>query len=119
MVANAEDAVAAGIEGALPRAVALPAALVEAGWTTEQVRSWRPLVAPGRTLALDGGRIVMLLGTADSVTGYAGARMLADEWRVPAENLFVRRRGHFSVGLGLYRDGSPLLRLVEILKSQP
>jgi hypothetical protein len=37
---------------------------------------------------------------------------------VPADNLFLRDQGHFSVGLGLERATAPLARLAEILARQ-
>ena len=53
----------------------------------------------------------MLLGRTDDVTPFADGRALAARWRVPAENLFLPRRGHFSAAVGLLHDPAPLRRL--------
>jgi hypothetical protein len=41
--------------------------------------------------------------------------MLAERWRVPPENLFVRDRGHFSAAIGLGVDPAPYARMFHIL----
>ncbi len=63
-------------------------------------------------------RVVMVLGAADTLTPYSGGAALAEAWEVPPQNLFVRRRGHFTVGLDAYNDATPLRRLAEIV-AQP
>jgi hypothetical protein len=73
------------------------------------------LLAPQGPPAVDPARIVIVLGTADGVTPYAGGRMLARTWGVPSANVFASWRGHFSAGLDLYRDPRPLDRLVEVM----
>ena len=55
--------------------------------------------------------IVTVLGSLDTVTPYATGKALIDEWRVPAENRFIWRRGHFSVPLQMMRNRAPLERL--------
>ena len=40
---------------------------------------------------------------------------LMHAWQVPAENLFMPRRGHFSAALGLYHDPAPFDRLRAVL----
>jgi hypothetical protein len=64
---------------------------------------------------MGGSRTVMVLGRADNVTPFAGGLALARQWQVPTENLFLRRQGHFTVALGLWRDAAPLRRLVDLL----
>lgn len=102
--------------GALTRAVGMPASLTRAGWDDAMLRRWLPLLEPDPAPPPAGPRVVALLGTADEVTPYASGRALMTAWGVPAENLFVVRRGHFSAALGLYRDRAPLKRLVDILR---
>jgi hypothetical protein len=58
----------------------------------------------------------MTLGEVDRVTAYKGGLALADEWGVPAENRFVRHRGHFSASLAIGEPEGPLERLVEVLR---
>ena len=57
----------------------------------------------------------MLIGESDDLTQHEGGLALAQAWGLPKANLFTRRRGHFSVSLGLLRDRAPLRRLAEIL----
>jgi hypothetical protein len=60
-------------------------------------------------------RIVMVLGEADDLTPFAGGSALARRWQIPAENLFLRPQGHFSVALGLLCDPAPIDRLLAIV----
>ena len=62
-------------------------------------------------------RIVMALGAADTVTPYPGGANLAMTWEVPPQNLFIRPRGHFTLGLNTYNDTAPIRRLVEIVEN--
>ena len=60
--------------------------------------------------------IVMVLGMRDDVTPYARGAAMAERWGVPADNLFRRDQGHFSVPVGLMSDPEPLTRLVARLR---
>ena len=70
-----------------------------------------PLLEPGPTPAVPPERIVVVLGSEDEITPYASGTELVRSWRIPAENVFVRRLGHFSAALGLYHDAAPFRRL--------
>ncbi|MCH8098050.1 MAG: alpha/beta hydrolase family protein [Proteobacteria bacterium] len=94
----------------------LPAALAAEGWDRNAVSRWAPLVEPVAKPALGGERIVVLLGTVDNVTPFAGGEDLVRKWAVPEDNLFLRPQGHFSASLGLARDPAPLDRFVTLLK---
>jgi hypothetical protein len=59
----------------------------------------------------------MVLGHADRVTPIRRGLQLAEHWRLPAENLFLYHRGHFSVPLGLLHDQRPLDRIARRLAS--
>ncbi len=99
----------------LARAIGLPEELAEHGWTDAAVSPWRPLAEPRGEPAVAPERIIMVLGTEDSVAPFAGGLALAERWGVPAENRFVSRRGHFSTGLSLGADSRPLQRLFEAM----
>jgi hypothetical protein len=101
-------------ESGLLAALGLPAALEDAGWSHADVQAVRPLVEPGGDPGLDPARIVMVLGTEDVVLPYSGGAALAQRWRLPEANLFVRPQGHFSVSLGVLRDPAPLARLLDV-----
>lgn len=103
--------------GALTKALGVPQALAAAGWTPEAVEPWRPLLEPVAPPAVAPSRIVLVLGEGDQVTPYAEGRALAEAWNVPAGNVFVRPRGHFttSIALSAHRDPEPLGRLAAVM----
>jgi pimeloyl-ACP methyl ester carboxylesterase len=115
LVATSADLVGTGVDGDLARAIGVPDRLAEAGWKRAELERLSALLAPQGPPAVDPARIVIVLGTADGVTPYAGGRMLARTWGVPSANVFASWRGHFSAGLDLYRDPRPLDRLVEVM----
>jgi outer membrane protein insertion porin family len=55
--------------------------------------------------------------TGEEVGGYptVHARLLIEEWRVPPENRFIWRRGHFSVPVAMLRNRAPLRRFKAVL----
>ena len=105
------------IDGVLSRRVGVPAAMARAGWTPPTVARWLPLIEPTATPAIDPGRIVSVLGTADRVTPFETGRALARRWALPAENIFVYPQGHFSMPVWLVRHDAPLQRLLAILRA--
>ena len=114
---GAMDAVA--LDGALARALGVPDAMHEAGWTPEQLDPWLPLMEPRGRPILPPERIAMVLGAEDEVLPYRHGNDLAAGWRVPEANLFVRPLGHFTVIADLLRDAEPLERLVAMLRGGP
>jgi len=110
-----EDAV---VHGKLAEVWGIAKATIDHGWRTDLIRRYMPLFEAEGVPVIPPENIVTVLGDHDNVTPYNSARMLIDEWNVPAENQFIYRRGHFSVPLGMMRDHAPLLRLREILDKQ-
>jgi len=104
-----------GFESELARSVGLTQALEDAGWTAERMGEIAGLADPGLIAPLQPHDIVMVLGHADRVTPISRGMQLAEHWRLPAENLFLYKRGHFSVPLGLLRDQKPLDRIAQRL----
>jgi hypothetical protein len=102
-------------DSSLSRRLGVGAAVTAAGWTRDLLGRWSYLVEPLPELATAPRDTIMVLGRRDTVTAFAGGLALARSWRVPDENLFVRRQGHFSVPLGLLRDSMPYARLIERL----
>ncbi len=109
------DVVGLVATSSLAHALGLPRALAAGGWTAPALARWRPLIDPLGEPAPAPADIVMLLGRTDDVTPFADGRALAARWRVPAENLFLPRRGHFSAAVGLLHDPAPLRRLAQRL----
>ena len=60
-------------------------------------------------------RIVMVLGSRDTLTPYRGGAALAERWEVPPENMFVRPQGHFTTHLAAFNDAAPMHRLAQIV----
>lgn len=118
LVATSGDLLATTQEGSLARSLGLTEQLAHKGWTATEMARWRPLLEPGPVPVMPPDQIVMLLGSADTVTPFAGGMKLARDWRVPEGNLFVRERGHFSVSLSLRADRAPLERALTLLQGR-
>jgi hypothetical protein len=94
----------------------LDRALAEAGWTDELLQALSPLTDPDDGPVMDPDRIVMVLGREDSVTAFDEGHALAERWRVPADNLYIRNQGHFSAAVGIIHDDAPVRHLFELMK---
>lgn len=116
LVANTGNMLDVAFRGALSKALGVAARLADAGWPPEAVRPWLPLLEPAETPGLPPERIVTLLGRYDRVCPFVSGLGLAQRWALPAENVFVRRQGHFSLSLGIGRQPEPLRRLEAILR---
>ncbi len=117
LVATSDSLLDVAQRGSLSRLIGLWPRAAAAGWGEADVARWRPLLEPLGQPGVPPDRIVMLLGRYDDLVPFTGGRALARRWGVPAENLFVRPRGHFSVSLALARDRAPLERLLGLLGS--
>lgn len=117
LVTPSASLTAVAFDGSLTRALGVDAALSKAGWTSESLEAWRPLLEPLGPPACAPEDVVLVLGEADDVTPYAHGRALAESWGVPAGNVFAERRGHFTSTLGLSRDAAPLRRLAQRLRT--
>ncbi len=103
--------------GSLANGIGLPGRLEQAGWDRAGLERWLPLLQPQGPPVMGPDNVIMVLGDADDLTPYAGGLALARQWTVPAENLFLRHQGHFSVVVGLSPDPAPLHRLAALLRS--
>jgi hypothetical protein len=115
LVVTSGDMLEVCFEGALPKGLGLLDALWAGGWTHEELARWRGLLEPQGDPVMPAERVVMLLGSHDSVTPYSGGLALARRWGVPGDNLFVVNRGHFSTPLGLHQDKRPVQRMAALL----
>lgn len=102
-------------DSALARGLGLDRALTKAGWTPEMLAKLRSLTDPLHAPVMGPDKVVMVLGTRDSVTPYARGAAMAESWGVPPENLFVGRRGHFSTPINVLRDQRSLDRIAAVL----
>lgn len=116
LVGTTCDVVDAAVSGGLGQALGAGERLAALSWTRAAIDRWRPLLEPQGPPVMAPDAIVMVIGTSDNVTPFQGGMALAREWRLPPENLFLRRQGHFSVALGLEHDAAPLERLAAILR---
>lgn len=108
-----EDAVA---NGSLAHVWGIAARTEAVGWTPEKIARYAPLLDAVGLPVMPPEKIVSLLGSHDDVTPFASGKALVERWKVPKENRFVWRCGHFSTPLALLRDQSPLQRFSDILK---
>ncbi|MEX2201312.1 MAG: hypothetical protein WD711_07965 [Dongiaceae bacterium] len=102
-------------DSSLALAVALPAALAAKGWTREALARLAPLTDPVSPAPLPPERIFLLLGSRDTVTPYDAGMALARLWTLPASNVFLANRGHFSAAVGLLFDTGPYDALAKCL----
>ncbi|MDH5555733.1 MAG: hypothetical protein OEZ03_00200 [Alphaproteobacteria bacterium] len=103
------------VDGELGEAFGLDEALRKAGWTDELLQAMSPLTDPDDRPVMPPERIVMVLGREDSVTAFDEGRSLAERWKVPADNLYIRDQGHFSAAVGVIHDDAPLRQLHDMM----
>ena len=116
LVATSGEMLELASSGSLAQQLGLGPRLRQLGWDEAALRRWLPLLEPDWRPPLPPERVVMTLGAQDDLTPYAGGLALAEAWRVPRENLFVRPQGHFSVAIGVLNEPAPLDRLTAIVK---
>ena len=105
----------AAVHGSMAQAWGIAEHTMTQGWTGELIGRFMPLLDPVGEPAIPPENIVTVLGSRDDVTPFASARLLIEEWRVPAENRFIWQRGHFSVPVAMLRNRTPLLRFKAVL----
>lgn len=103
------------VDSELGEVFGLGDALEAAGWSDELLNRLSPLTDPLGDPVMAPERIVMVLGREDSVTAFDEGRELAERWKVPAENLFIRDQGHFSAAVGVVHDDAPVRRLKALM----
>ncbi len=87
-----------------------------AGWTPETTQKLMTLLETHGPTVVAPENVVSVLGYLDDVTPYDAGVALLDEWRVPPDNRFDWRRGHFSVPITMMRDHAPLVVFRKILE---
>ena len=115
LITHTGDLADAVIEGALSRIWASPDEVKSKGWTEAMAEPYFAALNPKRPLVVPPERIVSVLGRRDVVLPFESGRRLVERWGLPAENVFIRDRGHFSVPMTLLADDAPLRRLAEIV----
>ena len=105
------------VRGALARVWKAREAMAAAGWTSETSDRYLPILDPDWNTppAIAPENIVSVLGRYDHVTPFESGLGLMDAWKVPDENRFLWRRGHFSVPMTMIRNDRPLHRFRDIL----
>jgi hypothetical protein len=103
------------VDGALTQLWGGPEVAAARGWTVEQLIPYLALLDPRRRPATPPSRIISVLGRRDVVTPYAGGLAVVEDWCVPADNLFLLDRGHFSVPMTLLGHRAPVRRFIEAL----
>ena len=104
------------VRGSLAGAWGIAESTMAHGWTEDLIQRFMPLLDPVGDPVIPPARIVTVLGSQDDVTPFASARTLIDRWRLPEENRFIWRRGHFTVPLTMLRNPAPLRRFKAVLE---
>lgn len=86
-----------------------------AGWDSDHIDAAALILNPADHPALPGEKIGIVLGTHDVVLPIKTGHALAARWRIPEENIFLRRQGHFSASLGLAQAPEPFLRMMSAI----
>ena len=105
----------AAVHGSMAQAWGIAEHTMARGWTGELIGRYMPLLDPVGAPVIPPEKIVTVLGSRDDVTPFASARLMIEEWRVPPENRFIWRRGHFSVPVAMLRNRAPLSRFKAVL----
>jgi hypothetical protein len=103
-------------DGALSDIWNLGDSLRAVGWTHELESHWLRKLDPQKAACVEGKNIVTVCGTEDSVTPIESALAQMDAWKVPQENRFIYKRGHFSIPLGMLNNDEPLMKFAAIIK---
>ena len=96
------------LRGTLAAGIGLDRQLGDRGWAPALLARWSPLLDPLLPAAMGASQVFMVLGSEDGVAPIAGGRAVAERWGVPAEQVVLRRQGHFSAAAGLLVDDSPI-----------
>ena len=104
------------VRGSLAGAWGIAESTMAHGWTEDLIQRFMPLLDPVGDPVIPPARIVTVLGSQDDVTPFVSARTLIDRWRLPEENRFIWRRGHFTVPLTMLRNPAPLRRFKAVLE---
>jgi len=115
LAAVSEDMWEICFDGSIGKNAGVGDSVRKAGWDDVRLQRVRSLTNPTGQPVMDPSRIVMKLGRTDDVMPYARGRRLAERWGVPAENLFERTQGHFTVPISMVRNARAFARLAEIL----
>ncbi len=118
LIATSGDVMGVLKKSCLTGALGVPNQLHELGWREEDYTRCLPFVQPAGHSVVPPHKTIMMLGQSDDLTPYKGGLALADRWRVPPENRFLRRgKGHFSLLIDLVRDPIVLRRLVDVAQA--
>ncbi len=105
----------AAVNGLLAKAWGIDRAVSAAGWTPQMLHRYVSLLDPEGPPVMAPENIVSVLGSKDRVTPFTSGEPLIAEWKLPPENAFVWRNGHFTVPLALARNREPLRRFRQIM----
>ncbi len=106
----------AALDGVLSDIWNLGESMRAAGWHQDTEKRWLQMIDPQKDVCVSGENIVSVYGSHDTVTPIKSAIAQMDAWKVPGENRFCYKRGHFTIPLGMINDDAPLRRFVEVMQ---
>ena len=101
--------------GELAAVLGLDQALTAAGWSRAALARVSTLIDPAPEPALPSERILSVLGETDRWVPYQHGLGLAQQWKLPEQNVFRYRLGHLGMPVQLLRDSAPFERLRQVL----
>ncbi len=117
LAANSEDMWEVCFDGRVGKRAGVADSVRAAGWSDDALGRVRQLTNPIGLPVMPPDRIVVKLGLADDVMPYSSGASLVERWRVPAQNVFERNQGHFTVPMSMVRNPRAFRRLASILHS--
>lgn len=105
----------AAIDGAFAEVWRTAEKAMQVGWTANLREKFFRLLDPTEKPCVPSDRTVAVLGTHDRVTPFASGQRLVRRLALPADNVFIRRQGHFSTPMNLIREKTPLIRFQRLL----
>lgn len=103
------------VRGRLAGVLGIENALLDAGWTEDEMLKWGAALAPGDAPVTPPERIVSMIGRLDKVTPYRDGMALTRMWGLPAANRFRLPHGHLGLPTRLALDPAPIQRFAEVL----
>jgi hypothetical protein len=101
--------------GELAAVIGLDRALTDAGWSRERLAKVSRLIDPAAEPGLPPRQILSVLGETDRWVPYRHGLGLAQQWKLPEQNVFRYPLGHLGMPVQLLRDSTPFERLRQVL----
>lgn len=106
----------------LSRGLGIGRALEAAGWQEKDLAALGRLFDSGGRPCIEPGRMLAVLGRYDTIVPYAYGRQMAQDWKLPPENIVTWNTGHIGVLTDMVRAPQGLQvirRVLGLAKNRP